>query len=772
MNNALTKSDIADWAAVAKQSIRIADALGGIAIPVHTVVNGRCSCGSTHTKSPKSRGKHPVSPSWQNSTELCALDHQRILAGEFNVGCSVGERAVLLDFDGAEGVAKLDEWTERGLPLSVRCTTGSGGRHAYFTLAACWHGVFRNSASKIAPGVDVRAVGGQAVMPPSRHYSGGEYTWDDPHAEPVELPEWFVQEFMVKSQKLHVDEVDTTEGIKIKYSVNAPEDVLRVTRKIDQWEVTNSESTCLQIGYYCRDHGISEDMAVGIVLGSVWNEKCDPPWDEPELKAKLHNAYKYSSGKMGVRSVTAMYEGGDSLLPETHNHRVLRQRCGVLRGEWLADVNSAYSTLFEGSTLWVVSYVNGALRRMRPADWRLSMAGVLVEGEGKNGAAGALGDVWFKHPHTEWCAVGMYPRVKDCPPNVLNTWCGLPKSKGKAVGGVAVGCEKFKWHVRENMCAGNAGQYAWIMNWLAHMVQRPWEKPGTAIVLRSEKEGTGKGLFGEYIRRLVGDALSFKTSNPQDIVGTFNAGMDDKLLVVGDEILFKGNKPATDAIKSLITEPTVSIRRMRTDAQVRPSYVRVVLISNHDAVMDIRRGDARRITVVDMDSAKSSADWLDDVWDEMYNGGADALREELLAWDVDSKLVRRPHKGAGLDKMRTASLDRNSVEGWLTDQLLDGGALDGEACEGEGVGVTFYGDDVLLCRSGACVVGRTLYRMYADETRDQYTTQRQFILRVVQVLGGETKPVKVGGKLIRAIDFGGVERGRKMAEKMLGKGLF
>jgi hypothetical protein len=91
-----------------------------------------------------------------------------------------------VDLDLKEGASGL-EWLaaqEHRLPRTRRHRTRSGGLHLLFLMPA--HRSIRNSASRIAPGVDVRGTGGYIIAPPSPGYSIA----DD--AMPAEAPQWLL----------------------------------------------------------------------------------------------------------------------------------------------------------------------------------------------------------------------------------------------------------------------------------------------------------------------------------------------------------------------------------------------------------------------------------------------------------------------------------------------------------------------------------------------------------------------------------------------------
>jgi hypothetical protein len=109
-----------------------------------------------------------------------------------NIGIATGAVSgfFVLDADGNDGEASLGKLeAEHGkLPATVEVITGRG-RHCYFRMGE--HGPVKNSASQIAPGLDVRGDGGYVIAPPSVHPSGRVYCWSvDSAGEFAEAPDW------------------------------------------------------------------------------------------------------------------------------------------------------------------------------------------------------------------------------------------------------------------------------------------------------------------------------------------------------------------------------------------------------------------------------------------------------------------------------------------------------------------------------------------------------------------------------------------------------
>jgi len=110
-----------------------------------------------------------------------------------NVAVVMDEGYFVLDLDGEDGIQWVEEQEaiHGPLPPTVTARSGSGGFHYYLKSP---NRKIRNSASAIAPNVDIRGKGGQALVPPSMHKSGNRYEWVDGCApwecEIADAPEW------------------------------------------------------------------------------------------------------------------------------------------------------------------------------------------------------------------------------------------------------------------------------------------------------------------------------------------------------------------------------------------------------------------------------------------------------------------------------------------------------------------------------------------------------------------------------------------------------
>ena len=166
--------------------------------PVHGIDDdGVCRC--RKGESCDRPGKHPRT---RNGLKDGTVDERDVALTwrkwpSANVGVVTGGTLVVLDVDPGHGgestLAELEK--EHGaLPSTMQARTGGGGRHLYFSTAEPIPCSVGTKTAGLGVGLDVRGEGGYVVAPPSRHASGGSYSWlEDSADEPVEIPEWLAK---------------------------------------------------------------------------------------------------------------------------------------------------------------------------------------------------------------------------------------------------------------------------------------------------------------------------------------------------------------------------------------------------------------------------------------------------------------------------------------------------------------------------------------------------------------------------------------------------
>ena len=149
----------------------------------------------------------------------------------------------------------------------------------------------------------------------------------------------------------------------------------------------------------------------------------------------------------------------------------------------------------------------------------------------------------------------------------------------------------FLEHV-EYLLDGDREAAEHVLNFLAHLVQRPQERVGHALLITSEAKGIGKSTLGIIVRRLVGEQNS-RVAQSKDLKSQFDGWLVGKLVVQVDEVYEAGNWDLANKLKPLITEPTVSVNVKYGPQLEIQNFARFILFSNHTAPLTIEEGDRR-----------------------------------------------------------------------------------------------------------------------------------------------------------------------------------
>lgn len=110
--------------------------------------------------------KTPAVKRWQNeaTTDPAKIAEWWPAGSKRGIGIATGRGLLVIDIDvdkGGYGSLAVYEDMNETIPKNMRVRTASGGMHIYLRC----EGETRNTASKVAPGIDTRGDGGYVVAP-------------------------------------------------------------------------------------------------------------------------------------------------------------------------------------------------------------------------------------------------------------------------------------------------------------------------------------------------------------------------------------------------------------------------------------------------------------------------------------------------------------------------------------------------------------------------------------------------------------------------------
>lgn len=125
------------------------------------------------------------------------------------------------------------------------------------------------------------------------------------------------------------------------------------------------------------------------------------------------------------------------------------------------------------------------------------------------------------------------PRMST-PPNVFNLWRGFLAEKLPPVNPAAINdiMQPIIRHLDDVITLGNAEHTGYILDYLANIIQRPYQKTQVAISLFGP-QGAGKGIIFDFFRKCVlGESCSFQTASADnDLLSNFSNGFVNKVFI-------------------------------------------------------------------------------------------------------------------------------------------------------------------------------------------------------------------------------------------------
>lgn len=285
------------------------------------------------------------------------------------------------------------------------------------------------------------------------------------------------------------------------------------------------------------------------------------------------------------------------------------------------------------------------------------------------------GQAWLSSPKRTTfldgvCFEPKESRVMGKSKSRFNLWNGFPlKDLSMSVEEAKEKCRLYREHVEHFLCQDKKEYIDFIWAWLADIIRNPGHKPGSAIVLKGGK-GIGKTTLSYPFRKILGNYF-LSSANSDHFFSKFNGQLENKLLLVMEEAVWAGSHIADSTLKTLITETSMTIERKGYDAYPAHGYQRVIMCSNEDWVVPAS-GDERRFFVLDIPAKKPSEAYFNALYNEMNNGGSEAL----YVWLRDSDKINNsinlylPPETKGLAAQKVMSF--KPIEEWWSTVLENG----------------------------------------------------------------------------------------------------
>jgi len=587
------------------------------------------------------------------------------LEHHYNIGIATNTLLVV-DVDnkgkktGSDSILKL-ELEGKTFSKTLTQKTPHGFHHIYKIKKPIPQG-----ANVLGPGLDIRARGGYIVGAGSI-VDGKTYKINTVGI--ADAPEWIVKKC---NEKRVTKKAAKKSGKKISQKgamIRAKEYLLQQAPVAI--EGAGGDQTTFTVAVRLKDFGLSASNCFEVMQDN-WNENCQPPWAPDDLKQKIENAYAYGQNAPGADAPENDFEviegsgkSGEGGTSETgcEDEDDITDPIEELNKEFAFIVIGGKSTILK-QTRNEVSYLTVS------AFHDLIKASTIQTG---NGRRKQLSELWMaSHKRATYESIEMLP-CRETAKGVYNLWRGFTceplKSQQDATPDQIRGVELFKEHALKNVCLDNADLFRWLMGYFAHLVQKPWQKPLTALVFKGKK-GVGKNALIDRIGNLFGTHYLL-TSNRRYITSNFNKHLGNLILFVLDEAFWSGDKQAEGILKDLITGGSHLIEQKGREMYRSRNLLRVCIIGNEEWVIPASE-DERRFAVFNVGDARAQDKEFFHTMRVLIDkkGGNRLLLRELMDFDLKSVDVNAAPQTIGLLHQKIASL--NPIHSWWLGCLKEG----------------------------------------------------------------------------------------------------
>lgn len=278
---------------------------------------------------------------------------------------------------------------------------------------------------------------------------------------------------------------------------------------------------------------------------------------------------------------------------------------------------------------------------MKPADFQLQTATHFFKEYKREQGTGSMkphytkvSKLWIESPERK-----VYDKIifnhKD-EPGALNLWSPLPCTPIK--GDVSL----FNQLIFDGLANGDMDKAFWLLDWLAHLVQRPWERCSLVPVLIGD-QGTGKGMLFDRILKVMLGHFHYKIMTARTLKERFNAEQAFKFLTFIDEATWRGDKEEDGILKSLTGSKMMTVEHKFGGRLAVENYSRYAIASNNPEAVSIERSN-RRYVIFEANPSYSKEH-------AFFSALADQLDNGILVQAIFESLLARPLKAFNPQKL-------------------------------------------------------------------------------------------------------------------------
>lgn len=594
-------------------------------------------------------GKRPINNDWVKRPFKNADQVQHMEKG-FNTGVRLSPTQLVIDVDPRNMPEGRDTFQELCTAVGLDpedyplVHTGSGGKHVYMRKPS---DVAVVDSLEGYEGVEFKTKGRQVVSAGSKHPDGGIYVWDvfspdliDAGPAPERLLSLIRRPARSLGQNAGGGEYDQQTIAELLEGLD-PE----AYSDQNDWftlmqachHASNGDARQEFIDWSIRDDKYADDASV---IGRRWDSLHVAKSDGHVVTYRtLHHCLRNSGREDLIPRVAAEDDFDDDLqLPgddELDEDLPEHEKKGPM-----TRLNETYCAVDDGGKFRVYYELDDPTegrkrwQSMDKANFEAFLMNRKVEKTESNKKGEQetkvvpLAQEWLQWGHRRTARGLVFDPERDRP-GFLNLWTGW------AIQPAPGDWSLLQELIRDVLCDGEEQAYEFVFNWMAYMVQKPWEPPEVAICFHGNK-GTGKSTLGRALSALAGRHGKQITS-AEHITGRFNSHLMDVIFLFADEAVRASDKEAQSRLKGLITEKTLQYEAKGKDLRSGQNRLHTMMASNDDwfVPMGLVDGERRYFVAHVNDNRRGDRPFFNRLNKQLYKqGGLEAMLHDLQLRDI------------------------------------------------------------------------------------------------------------------------------------------
>jgi hypothetical protein len=217
-------------------------------------------------------------------------------------------------------------------------------------------------------------------------------------------------------------------------------------------------------------------------------------------------------------------------------------------------------------------------------------------------------------------------------------------------------------------CSNNDILKTYTLNWLSHLLQKPFDLPGTSLIFTGDK-GVGKDtLWDFFMTHVIGPVYSHNYTDTKTFFEKHDCNFMNKFLVKLEEADAKVCLENASLLKGRITGNYNTFNPKNSKTVKADNFARVVMTTNGTCPVDMSSGERRFVVIPCSIAKKGDNKYWSDLRAEMFNdkyGGKVAAF--LMARDITEfvvqKLPENDYQDAVVDSRKSS--EERFMETWI-----------------------------------------------------------------------------------------------------------